>query len=278
LRGAYYGAEDVGCNVYDVQNMGKYTRFVSCLPQDIGGSGNPSFPTAQGVVRAMESALAYLKMGDLNGKTVAVQGAGNVASFIIDLLLKRNVKKIYVTDIHESKIEEAKQKFAGKPVELETVSPFDTSIFSKEVDIFSPCALGGILNKDTIPLIKAKIICGAANNQLLFTADGERLRNRKITYVPDFVANRMGIVNCANEQYGYVNDDPYFFNHLGNEWEQSVYNVVTQMLELSNNKSISPDVAACEMADALALRPHPIWGHRSKFIINSLIDSNWETS
>lgn len=276
LRGAYYGAEDVGCNVHDVQNMGLQTRFVSCLPQEIGGSGNPSKATALGVVRAMEAALAHLNMGDLKGKSIAMQGAGNVAAFIIEILLQKEAGKIIATDISESRLNLLKAQLNSDPrLEFILSPPGDNSIYSQKVDIFSPCALGGILNEATIPMIQAPIVCGAANNQLLYPKDGERLHEAGITYVPDFVANRMGIVNCANEMYGYVNNDPYFQNHLGTDWEQSVYNTVINMLALSKSTGLTPDKAACEMADQLSQVPHPIWGHRSKLIIDGLLADDW---
>lgn len=256
--------------------MGRQTRFVSCLPQEIGGSGNPSKATAQGVVRAMEAALAHLGKGDLKGKSVAMQGAGNVSSFIIEILLQKDVSKIIATDISESRLNLLRQQFNNDPrLELYFSPPGDNSIYSKNVDIFSPCALGGILNETTIPLIKAPIVCGAANNQLLYPKDGERLHDAGVTYVPDFVANRMGIVNCANEMYGYVNNDPHFQNHLGSDWEQSVYNTVRSMLALSKSTGLTPDKAACEMADKLSRVPHPIWGHRSKLIIEGLLADDW---
>jgi len=172
---------------------------------------------------------------------------------------------------------DAQKRYKGKPVEVYLSPPGDLSIFSKNVDIFAPSALGGILNENTIPLITAPIVCGAANNQLLYTQDGERLRKRDISYVPDFVANRMGIVNCANEQYGYVVNDPNFNDHFGTHWDNAIYNIVSKTLELASQKAISPDLAACEIADELAKKPHPIWGHRTKLIINSLIQDRWET-
>lgn len=96
-----------------------------------------------------------------------------------------------------------------------------------------------------------------------------------ITYVPDFLANRMGIVNCANEQYGYVNDDPAIHRHFGREWENSIFVKTREVLKRAEAKDISTAVAANEIADEMAAVPHPIWGHRSAQVIASLVANEW---
>jgi len=143
-------------------------------------------------------------------------------------------------------------------------------------DIFSPNATGAIINKNTIPILKAKIICGAANNQLEdMKTDGELIHNRGVIYVPDFLTNRMGIVTCANEQYGYVNNDPLIENHFNKEWEHSIFNTSLQVLKESKGKNIPTAEIAFEIANRLSREIHPVFGHRGKEIIRSLVDNGW---
>lgn len=123
-----------------------------------------------GVKIAMDAALNYLNMGTLQGKTVAVQGLGNVGRPLVGFLLEAGVGRVVAADVSEAAVELAKKEFAGKPVEIRLEpagTPFEKSVGSEQADIFSPCAFGGVLSDATVPLIKAKIVCGAANNQLL---------------------------------------------------------------------------------------------------------------
>lgn len=277
IQGCHYTAEDAGTVPEDISNVFSRTRFVTCIPKAFGGSGNPSTATAHGVVCAMEAALDHLKMGSLQGKTVAVQGLGNVATPMIEKLVKSGVKKVYANDINPAHVERAKQLFKDAPVEISLVSPTDTSIFSLPVDIFAPCALGGILNEFTIPLIQAKIVCGASNNQLLDDqVDDKRLADRNILYIPDYVANRMGIVNCANEEAGYVSNDSSFTRHFNKDWEYSIYNMTMKILAHSKQHNLTTAQAANYMADELQKIDHPIWPGRSRQIINTLRETKWQ--
>ncbi len=276
LRGCYVTAEDVGTTVDDIANVFSRTRFTTCIPEEWGGSGNPSIPTARGVVSAMEASLAFLGMGELEGKTVAIQGMGNVGGPLIRFLFEKGVEKIVACDIDARQAEALRRASAGLDLDIRTVSCGDDSIFREECDIFSPNATGAILNPRTIPLLKAKIVCGAANNQL---EDGDRddrlLLERGITYVPDFLANRMGIVNAANEQYGYVSDDPLFERHLSRDWEHSVFRTTLRVLEESKKTGVPTGRISVELAEKLSLEPHPIFGHRGRQIIDSLVADRW---
>ena len=152
----------------------------------------------------------------------------------------------------------------------------DLSIFNEDCDIFSPNATGAILNPQTIPMLKAKIVCGAANNQLEdMQRDGKTLHDKGIYYVPDFLTNRMGIVTCANEQYGYINNDPMIENHFRRNWEHSIFNRTLQILKESKEKNIPTADIALKLADKLSLENHPIFGHRGKQIIQSLVENEW---
>jgi leucine dehydrogenase len=276
IRGCYVTAEDVGTNVTDMANVFAKTRFTTCIPPELGGSGNPSVPTARGVVSGMEAALEFRGLGSLEGKSIAIQGMGNVGAPLIRFLFKKKVRKIFACDIYPRLKERLMREFAAENFEAYIVSEDDLSIFETGCDILSPNATGAILNPRTIPLIKAKIVCGAANNQLEDSPRDDRaLFERGITYVPDFLTNRMGIVNAADEQYGYLNNDPHFERHLEKDWEFSIYQMALKVLRESRDTKEPPAKVAIRMADALSRETHPIFGHRGQQIINSLLENRW---
>lgn len=276
LRGCFVVAEDAGTNVDDMAAVFGATRFATCIPPAVGGSGNPSVITARGVVVAMEAALDHLGLGPLKGKRVAVEGVGNVGGPMVGFLLERGVASIVAADISEERVAAARKRHADEPVELRLVEPGNHDVLAEPCDIVAPNGLGGVLNAETIPRIQAPIICGAANNQL---DDEERdaaaLRDRGITFIPDFVCNRMGIVNCANEQYGYPVPDPAIERHLGREWEHGIYQATRRVLTLAATEGITTNEAAAALADALAREPHPIWPNRGREIIRTLVEGDW---
>ena len=276
LRGCYVAAEDVGTTVTDMENIFTRTRFTTCIPRELGGSGNPSILTAKGVLCGMEAALEFVGQETLEGKSVAVQGLGNVGGSLVQFLFEKNVSRVIGHDIDEAVIEEFRGTYPAERLQLEQVKRGDNSIVDCECDILSLNATGGILDPETIPRVKARIICGGANNQL---ADARRddiaLHERGILYIPDFVTNRMGIVNCANEQYGVMEHDPYIERHLGREWEHSIHNTIIDMLDKSRTAGLPTGQIAMEMADTLAGKPHPIFGHRGRHIIDTLAGEHW---
>ena len=174
-------------------------------------------------------------------------------------------------------MEQVKQKYGAHALEARTVKTDDPSILFEECDIVAPCATGAILNPQTIPNIKAKIICGAANNQLENSErDGKALMEMGVTFVPDFLTNRMGIVNCADEQSGYIDDDPFFTRHLDREWEHSIFRTTLKVLTESQQNNQSPADVAVRLADELSRQDNPIYGHRGEKIIQSLVQMNWQ--
>nr|WP_255216663.1 Glu/Leu/Phe/Val dehydrogenase dimerization domain-containing protein [Pseudenhygromyxa sp. WMMC2535] len=277
LRGVYVTAEDVGTTPPDIASVFETTRFTTCVPAAVGGSGNPSPATALGVVCAMEGAIDHAKPGDtLAGKTVAMQGAGNVATYMMEALLERGVARIIATEIDGQRCAELRGRFAGRPVDIREVAIDDLAIFGEPCDVFAPNALGGVLGPETIAMIQAPIVCGAANNQLLDDRrDDAALAARGILYVPDFVANRMGIVNCANEQYGNLPDDPAIARHLSRDWDNAVFVVTKRILERAASERITSSSAANLLADEACQQPHPIWGHRGRAIAEALAREGW---
>jgi glutamate dehydrogenase/leucine dehydrogenase len=276
VRGCYVTAEDAGTNVEDMANIFSKTRFTTCIPPELGGSGNPSIPTARGIICGLEAALEFAGMGSLQGKVVAVQGLGNVGGPLVEYLFEKEVARVIGSDIDIDIVSRVQEKYGPDKIEAHQVAAGDNSILSEACDIVAPCATGAILNPETIPRIKAKIVCGAANNQLEDTErDDDLLFKQRVIYVPDFLTNRMGIVNCANEQYGYVNDDPFIERHLSREWHYSIYQTAVRVLMESRNSGVPPARVAVQMADELSKQPHPFFGHRGKEIIRSLVADGW---
>lgn len=276
LNGCYITAEDVGTSVEDMANVFSGTRFTTCIPPEFGGSGNPSTPTARGIISGMEAGLEFLALGTLEGKTVAIQGLGHVGEPLVQFLFEKRVKKVIGTDINADHINSAKKKFASNNLECRLVEKSDLSIFNEHCDIFSPNATGAILNQKTIQMLKSKIVCGAANNQLEdMHRDGRTIHDKGIVYIPDFLTNRMGIVTCANEQYGYINNDPMIENHFSRDWEHSIFNRTMQVLKESKENNIPTAEIALKLADKLSRENHPIFGHRGKEIIKSLVENKW---
>lgn len=279
LRGCYISAEDAGTTEADMASVFKTTRFTTCIPDGLGGSGNPSEPTALGVVRGMEAILDHLGLGTLTGKTVAIQGLGHVGRAITRFLADRGVGRVVASDLNTDN--EAQVRAACPELNL-TFLPAkrgENPLLRESVDILSLNATGGGLNEKTIPEISAKIVCGAANNQLQDpTADDLRLRERGILYVPDFLVNRMGIVCCADEASGSIVDDPVIEKHLGCEWDNAIFPLTQRVIKEADQKQTTPHRLALELAEKRSKVLHPLLGHRGQDIINSLVAEGWANS
>ncbi|MCH9649567.1 MAG: class I tRNA ligase family protein [Deltaproteobacteria bacterium] len=262
LGGVYYTAEDVGTKTSDMDAMLSQNRFQTCVSSSVGGSGNPSPATARGVFWAMQAAWRFLTGEErLQGVKVAVQGAGNVGGVLIDLL-DRAGAEVWTCDVNQPVLDELAQRRPG----VHIVPPDE--ILGLEVDIQAPCAIGDQINVRTIPHLKARLVCGAANNILGEPADAERLRERGIAFVPDYVCNRMGITNCADEWQGYLAEDVEIA-------AQRLYPDTLRVLKHARNLAISTTAAADELADIAASELHPLLGHRGRRIIDHLMASGW---
>ncbi|MEK9659633.1 MAG: Glu/Leu/Phe/Val dehydrogenase dimerization domain-containing protein [Chloroflexota bacterium] len=193
LQGRYITTEDVGANARDMEWISYETRHVVGLPESLGGSGNPSVVTGFGIFQAMRAcAEALWGSDDLKGRTVALQGFGNVATSLAGHLREAGATLV-VTDTYAGALERAKAMPGVQVVEPD-------AIFDAPCDIFAPCALGGTINERTIPHLKAAAVVGAANNQLADEqADAARLAERGIAYVPDYIANAGGVINVSYE-------------------------------------------------------------------------------
>lgn len=195
LGGKYVTAEDVGCSVDDMRYVREETEFVSGLPQLSGDAGgDPSPWTALGCHQGIEAAVsARLGADSLQGIKVAVQGVGHVGLYLCRLLHEAGAE-LFISDVNSDNL-----KMTTDELPATVVPP--TELLFADVDVLAPCALGNILTSTTIPKIKAKIVAGAANNQLSTPADGVRLAERGILYAPDYVINAGGIISVAAEYY-----------------------------------------------------------------------------
>ncbi len=197
LAGRYITAEDVGMTVQDMEWIYSETKYVTGIPETLGGSGNPSPVTAYGVYMGVKACAKKAFGNDsLSGKKIALQGAGNVASFFAKRAADEGAK-LFITDIYTEKANKLAEEVGGT-----VVSPDE--IYGLDVDVFAPCALGGVVNDDTMDQFKCPIIAGGANN-ILDNEDvhGQMLVDRGIIYAPDYVINAGGVINISSELEGY---------------------------------------------------------------------------
>lgn len=195
FAGQYIVGEDVGTNPDDMREIRGVTPSVSCLRKEDGGYGDPAPMTALGVFSAMRAGVEEAFGSDtLDGVHVAVQGVGNVGFNLCRQLADAGAR-LTVCDVYAEQIERLRAE-----VEVSVTNP--SEIFDVACDVFAPCALGAVINDDTIRRLKARVVAGAANNQLEAERHGAALAERGIVYVPDYVANGGGLVSCSAEYQG----------------------------------------------------------------------------
>ncbi len=236
LGGLYICAEDVGCTVEDCKIIRRETKYVVGLPHS-KSSGDPGPFTAWGVFRGIQSAAKKLFGSEsLEGRTVAIQGLGNVGSNLAGYLFWAGANLI-LTDIDAAKADRLAKAYGGKVVSLE-------EIFKVECDIFAPCALGGIINDQTIPHFNCKAIAGGANNQLLRDTHALALKERGILYAPDFVINSGGLLNVAMEL-----EETGYNPSLSRNKVHRIYDCLTAIYEIAEKNKDSTHAAAIALAD-----------------------------
>lgn len=238
LGGKYVAASDVGMTVEDLVILSRATKHVASLPVEMGGSGDSSPLTAVGVVHAIRAALERLfGSGEVSGRTFAVQGLGKVGFRLARLLVEQG-GKVFGADVDGEKAEKAERELG-----VEIVPPEE--ILFVECDVLCPCALGGVLNSETIPKLRCKAVCGAANNQLADEReDARRLKEAGVLYVPDFVANAGGIINISVEfePGGYSEERAL-------EKAAVIYENAKRVLEMSDREGITTHEAALRLAE-----------------------------
>jgi leucine dehydrogenase len=236
LNGAYITAEDVGMTTKDMEYIRMETEHVSGLPESMGGSGDPSPVTAYGTYMGMKAAAKKAFGSDsLEGKKISVQGVGHVGGYLVELLAKENAQ-IFITDIYEDRLREVSNKYNAKIVSMD-------EIYDLDVDIYSPCALGGTVNDNTLDRLKCQVIAGCANNQLRDERiHGPALIEKGIVYAPDFLINAGGLINVYSELQGYNRESAY-------AQTERIYGYTLDIFELAEKEGIYTQLAATKMAE-----------------------------
>lgn len=253
LAGKYICAEDVGCTTQDVMTIRKATKFVTGLPHE-KSSGDPGPFTAWGIYRGIQAVLKKLfNSSDVHGKTIAIQGLGSVGGHLVNLLFWHGAKMV-VCDIDQEKVKNYVKNYGVK-----SVAPND--IYSVECDIFAPCAMGGIINDDTLSKLKCKAVAGSANNQLKSDSHGEELKKQGILYAPDFVINAGGLINVTFEleKEGYCHDKAL-------KRVSDIHDSLISIFTIAEENNISTSSAAVKMAEerlkkGIGKRDKPLYFH-----------------
>lgn len=235
LQGRYWTAEDVGIDTADIEIAAQETRYAAGLTTSAAASGDPSPITALGVFRGIkQTALRVFGSDDLNGRTVAIQGVGSVGGYTAMHLAEAGANLV-ITDIDQAALAEVSKKTGAK-----IVAPDE--IYDVDADIFSPNALGAIINEDTLKRLKVKVIAGGANNQLVIPAMGEFVRRAGILYAPDYVINGGGIINVAAEISGTYS----------REWVDQKLDTLIETLGEVLDEALASGRATNDVADEIA--------------------------
>lgn len=235
LNGRYITAEDVGTSVHDMEYIFMETKYVTGVAPAHGGSGDPSPVTAFGVYQGLKaSANAVFGSQSVAGKRVAVQGLGNVGHNLVRHLVEDGAE-VTVTDIDEARCEAMREEHGVKVVGVD-------EIYDVDCDIFSPNALGAVLNDQTIPKLKAKVVCGGANNQLAEERHAKALGDRGILYAPDYVVNAGGLINVYVEMEGYVRERAL-------RMAEGIYANTERVINISREQGVTTAQAADRFAE-----------------------------
>lgn len=241
LEGRYVTAEDVGTSVADMEAVARHTSHVAgrtALPGRAGG--DPSPWTALGVFEAIRAAVAFQSGSALSSMTVSVLGIGNVGAHLCDMLAEAGAELV-VADIDPARCARMAERHGARVVPVHEIA-------AVPADIFAPCALGGVLDAATIAALSARLVCGAANNQLASEDMAVLLLERGVTYVPDYVANAGGIINVAAE----------YLHESADDVRQRVVKIgprVAAVLDEAARENLAPSVVADRTAERLMQEP-----------------------
>ncbi|WP_069659808.1 Glu/Leu/Phe/Val family dehydrogenase [Arcticibacter eurypsychrophilus] len=235
LNGSFITAEDLGTNPKDMEYIRMETQYVTGVPETLGGSGDPSPIAAKGVLMGIKACIKeHFGNDSLIGRTVAVQGAGQVGENLIHLLREEHTK-VYVSDINEERAMLVAAKYGAHAIP-------NNSILDLEFDVYAPCAMGATINSETIPRMKCAIIAGSANNQLADEdVHGQMLLEKGILYAPDYLINAGGMINCYSELAG-------FSRKRTMQLAENIYSATRGVLQ----KSIRDQIPANRAADIIA--------------------------
>jgi leucine dehydrogenase len=236
LGGRYITAEDVGTGLEDMDIVKRETKWVTGCSHTYGGSGDPSPVTAYGVLQGIKAcALEVFGTPDLKGRTVAVQGVGKVGYALCGYLVEAGAK-VTVSDVDVDNLARAVSDFGA-----ETTAP--DKVHTLTTDVFAPCAMGAVVNDDTISELRCKIIAGSANNVLAREEHGEKLQDLGILYAPDFVVNAGGLINVEDELRGYHRERAM-------KRVEGIYRSLQSILAMAREQGTSTSKAAIEHAQS----------------------------
>ena len=237
LGGRYFTACDVGTYVQDMDVIARETRFVTGRSVEHGGAGDSSILTAWGVFQGMRAAAEHVYgTPSLAGRRVGIAGLGKVGKYLTVHLLEDGAS-VVATDVSEKALAWAKETYPQVDI-VDSAA----ELVAADIDVYAPCALGGALNDDTVPVLKAKIVAGAANNQLAHPGIEKLLEDRGILYAPDYVVNAGGVIQVADEIEG--------FNFERAKLRATkIYDTTKQLLQLASAEGVPPAVAADRMAE-----------------------------
>ncbi len=236
LGGRYITAEDAGTDVNDMELVYLETEYVTGVHQAHGGSGDPAPFTAYGTLQALMASLQR-KLGheEIGRTSIALQGLGHIGMELVKLLRERGAK-LYVSDLDPARVQRAVAEHGAEAVDA-------SDIHRVEADVFAPCAMEGAIDMEMLDQLKAKIVCGSANNQLASHAVGDELHRRGILFAPDYVVNAGGVMNVSLEIDGYNRERAM-------RLIRSIYHNTAKVFDLSEREGISPQYAADRIAEA----------------------------
>ncbi|NJP34229.1 Glu/Leu/Phe/Val family dehydrogenase [Micromonospora thermarum] len=237
LGGRYYTACDVGTYVADMDVIARETRYVTGRSVEHGGAGDSSVLTAWGVFQGMRAAAEHVwGAPTLHGKRVGVAGLGKVGKYLVGHLLDDGAE-VVATDVNPKALEWARTTHPQV-----TLVDDAAALVAADIDVYAPCALGGALNDDTVPVLRAKVVAGAANNQLAHSGIEKVLADRGILYAPDYVVNAGGVIQVADEIEG--------FNFERAKLRATkIYDTTREILRLADAEGVPPAVAADRLAE-----------------------------
>jgi leucine dehydrogenase len=245
LQGRYISAEDSGTSVTDLAVMGERTRWVSGIHAEQDFNGDPSPYTALGTFEGIKAALQHrLNLQTLSGISVAIQGVGNVGMHLTKLLTEAGAR-VYVSDVNEQSLAIATSLYGAVVVDPNKIHRLD-------VDVFSPCAMGGAISHKSIEEIRAPIIAGASNNQLASPELAGKLKQRNILYAPDYVINAGGIIDVHHQQSGNWDASSVRAQVI------SIGATLEQIFERADIENLATSVVADRIAEEIFLTPKPV--------------------
>lgn len=235
FKGRFIAGADIGVTEEYMEFVSMETKFVTGLPSYCGGSGNPSYMCAYGTLMGLLASAEYKwRNNNIEGKKVLIQGYGRIGNYLADFLKDRGAVVI-ITDRDEERL------IAAENNGYDTLSEKENDIYSFKCDIFSPCAVGAVINSETINKFNCKIIAGSANNQLLEHGNDMELKKRGILYAPDFIINPGGSIDVAQEYLGYKHGKV-------KRKTEDIYNRLLNVFKMADDNDISTDEAAVGFA------------------------------